>query len=113
MKGTSTSRVMRAFAGYGNAVPRWEVQTLIHSLVSCNGKSVAIVTRGIDRAKNDFVVHGVDEAGRPVLVRPSVPRAKLLRFIASLAPCGATHPRLTNEAPASDSVLGPAACMSA
>lgn len=39
---------------------------------------MAIVTVGIDLAKNVFAVHGVDEAGKPALVRPEVPRAKLL-----------------------------------
>lgn len=48
---------------------------------------MAIVTVGIDLAKNVFAVHGVDEAGKPALVRPSVPRAKLLELIASLPPC--------------------------
>ena len=37
---------------------------------------MAIVTGGIDLAKNVFAVHGVDESGKPVLVRPEVPRAK-------------------------------------
>jgi hypothetical protein len=35
---------------------------------------MAIVYVGIDLAKNVFAVHGVDEAGKPALVRPSVPR---------------------------------------
>ena len=48
---------------------------------------MAIVTVGIDLAKNVFAVHGVDEAGKAVLVRPSVPRAKLLELIAALPPC--------------------------
>ena len=39
---------------------------------------MAIVTIGIDLAKNIFAVHGVDESGKPALVRPEVPRAKLL-----------------------------------
>ena len=34
-----------------------------------------------------IAVHGVDEAGKPALVRPSVPRAKLHELIASLPPC--------------------------
>ena len=34
-----------------------------------------------------FAVHCVDETGKPALVRPSVPRAKLLEPIASLPPC--------------------------
>jgi transposase len=48
---------------------------------------MAIVTVGIDLAKNVFAVHGVDGAGRAVLVRPSVPRAKLLELVASLPAC--------------------------
>lgn len=48
---------------------------------------MAIVHIGIDLAKNVFAVHGVDEHGKPVLVRPSVPRARLHELIASLAPC--------------------------
>ena len=48
---------------------------------------MAIVSVGIDLAKNVFAVHGVDEAGKPALVRPSVPRAKLLELIVALPPC--------------------------
>jgi len=48
---------------------------------------MAIVFVGIDLAKNVFAVHGVDETGRPALVRPKVARAKLLELIAALAPC--------------------------
>jgi len=48
---------------------------------------MAIVFVGIDLAKNVFAVHGVDEHGKPVLVRPSVARAKLHELIASLPPC--------------------------
>lgn len=47
----------------------------------------AIVTIGIDLAKNVFAVHGVNATGQPALVRPSVPRAKLLELFASLPPC--------------------------
>jgi transposase len=39
---------------------------------------------GIDLAKNVFAVHGVNEAGKPELIRPSVPRARLHELIASL-----------------------------
>ena len=46
-----------------------------------------IVCVGIDQAKNLFAVHGVDEHGKPALVRPPVPRAKLHELIAALAPC--------------------------
>jgi transposase len=48
---------------------------------------MAIVTVGIDLAKNVFAVHGVDGTGRAVLVRSSVARGKLLELIASLPPC--------------------------
>jgi transposase len=48
---------------------------------------MAIVFVGIDLAKNVFAVHGVNEAGRPELVRPTVPRARLQELIATLAPC--------------------------
>jgi transposase len=48
---------------------------------------MTIVTVGIDLAKNVFAVHGVDAAGKPVLVRPNVARDKLLALIASLPPC--------------------------
>jgi len=50
---------------------------------------MAIVTVGIDLAKNVFAVHGVDESGKPALVRPEVPRAKLLELIANLPTCHA------------------------
>ena len=48
---------------------------------------MAILYLGIDLAKNVFALHGVDEAGKPALVRPSVPRAKLLELVAALPPC--------------------------
>lgn len=48
---------------------------------------MAIVTVGIDLAKNVFALHGVDESGRAALVRPSVARGKLLELVASLPPC--------------------------
>lgn len=48
---------------------------------------VTIVTVGIDLAKMSFAVHGVNEAGKPELVRPDVRRGKLLELIASLPPC--------------------------
>jgi transposase len=48
---------------------------------------MAIVTLGVDLAKNVFALHGVDATGRAILVRPNVARAKLLDLIASLPPC--------------------------
>lgn len=46
-----------------------------------------IVTLGIDLAKNIFALHGIDAAGKVVLQRPTVKRAKLLELTASLSPC--------------------------
>ena len=48
---------------------------------------MAILTVGIDTAKNVFAVHGVDEAGKVQLRQPRVTRAKLSALIASLPPC--------------------------
>lgn len=46
-----------------------------------------IVTLGIDLAKNVFALHGVDGAGKPVLVRPNVARSALVELVANLPPC--------------------------
>src|SRR6478672_117228 len=51
------------------------------------GKSMAILFVGIDLAKNVFAIHGVDEHGQAVLVRPSVLRARLHQLVAALPPC--------------------------
>ena len=48
---------------------------------------MTITTVGIDLAKNVFAVHGVDQNGRTVLVKPKVSRAALPELIASLPPC--------------------------
>ena len=48
---------------------------------------MAIMFVGIDLAKNVFALHGVDEHGKAVLVRPSIARAKLLEAVAVLPPC--------------------------
>ena len=48
---------------------------------------MAIVTIGIDLAKNCFAVHGVGPSGKPELLRPEVRRGKLLELIANLPPC--------------------------
>lgn len=48
---------------------------------------MTILTVGIDLAKNVFAVHGVNEAGRPELVRPAVPRDKLAELVCALPPC--------------------------
>jgi transposase len=46
-----------------------------------------VVTVGIDLAKSVFAVHGVDEAGKAVLIKPRVPRDQLIALIAQLPPC--------------------------
>ena len=84
MKGTSPSRGRRSWVR-GTVVPRWEVRNLINSLGK--GKTMTIIAVGIDLAKHVFAVHGVDEAGRAALVRPSVARDKLVELIATLPPC--------------------------
>ena len=48
---------------------------------------MTIVAVRIDLAKNVFAVHGIDATDKPVLIRPSVSRAKLLELIATLPPC--------------------------
>ena len=48
---------------------------------------MAILYVGIDFAQSVFAVHGVDEAGKPGLVKPKVARAKLHELIAALPPC--------------------------
>jgi hypothetical protein len=95
MKGTSPSRTSRALRGLRLTATEChdgELELLasrnfvfIYSLVLWRGKSMtAIVTISIDLAKNVFAIHGVDATGKPALVRPSVPRAKLLEIIASI-----------------------------
>ena len=46
-----------------------------------------IVSLGIDLAKNDIALHGVDATGKPVLVRPNVARSALVELVARLPPC--------------------------
>jgi len=48
---------------------------------------MSIITVGIDLAKNIFAVHGVDEYGKAVLVKPKVSREQLLPLIVQLPPC--------------------------
>jgi transposase len=57
------------------------------SSTDLEGEIMAIVTVGIDLAKNVIAVHGVDESGKAVLIRPSVKRTGLLELIVKLPPC--------------------------
>src|SRR3954454_10351236 len=56
-------------------------------LTRFEGEVMGILYVGIDLAKNVFAVHGVDEHGKGVLVRPSVARAKLAELVATLPAC--------------------------
>jgi transposase len=48
---------------------------------------MSIITVGIDLAKNGFAVHGVDNNGKPALVKPKVSCADLQPLIAQLPSC--------------------------
>ena len=48
---------------------------------------MSTITVGIDLAKNVFAVHGVDDNGKAVLVKPKVAREQLLALIAQLPAC--------------------------
>ena len=48
---------------------------------------MAIVTVGIDLAKNVFALHGVNATGDVQLRQPKVTRAKLNEVVAALPPC--------------------------
>ena len=63
------------------------METSNFSLTHLEEEIMAIITMGIDLAKNVFAVHGVDETGKPVLVRPAVKLTALLELIAKLPPC--------------------------
>ena len=51
------------------------------------GKSKAIVTVGIGLAKILFAIHGVDEAGNAILIKPRVSLDQFEALIAQLPPC--------------------------
>lgn len=59
----------------------------ITTVVAKSTSQEAVAVVGIDLAKNVFAVHGVNAAGKPVLVRPSVRREHLLELLAQLPPC--------------------------
>ncbi|MDO9005119.1 MAG: IS110 family transposase [Aquabacterium sp.] len=48
---------------------------------------MSIIAIGLDLAKNVFAVHGIDEAGKAVLIKPAVKRDALLPMIAKLPSC--------------------------
>jgi transposase len=52
---------------------------------SADDKLVTVL--GMDLAKDVFALHGINAAGKAILVRPNVSRAKLLDVLAALPPC--------------------------
>ena len=56
---------------------------------------MSIITVGIDLAKNIFAVHGVDEYGKAVLVKPKVAREQLPSLVAQHASARRLSPSLT------------------
>ena len=48
---------------------------------------MTITTVGIALAKNVFAVHGVDQNGKTVLIKPKVSRSALPELIAGLPTC--------------------------
>lgn len=52
-----------------------------------DGAASTVCVVGIDLAKNIFAVHGVNAAGKAVLVRPRVRRDQLMALLAPLPPC--------------------------
>ncbi len=46
-----------------------------------------IASRGSDLAKTVSALHGVDEVGKPMLVRPNVARSELLELVSKLPSC--------------------------
>lgn len=84
MKGTSPSR--GCGGGRESALMCQDEVANVHRHQR-EGKSMPIVTIGIDLAKNVFAVHGVDATGKAMLIKPRVPRDQLATLIAQLPAC--------------------------
>ena len=84
MKGTSPSRGCGEVAANGIKSAMMEIAVFINHQ---EGEVINMIAIGIDLAKNVFAVHGVNDSGKPVLVKPKVSRADLLPLIANLPPC--------------------------
>jgi transposase len=52
----------------------------ITTVVGTNASSEVVTTIGIDLAKYVFAIHGINAAGKPILVKPSVRRDQLLEL---------------------------------
>jgi hypothetical protein len=90
MNSTSPSQASRAPSGLRLTAQQCqdgEANLFINLTCLVEGEIMTIVTLGIDPAKSVFAVHGVDATGKAVLVRPEVPRAKLMELIANLPHC--------------------------
>jgi transposase len=59
----------------------------INTLAAERNIANIITVIGVDLAKNVFALHGVNAAGKPILVRPHVRRDQLLDLLAQLPPC--------------------------
>lgn len=52
-----------------------------------NASTAVVTILGIDLAKNVFALHGINAAGKAILVKPNVRREQLLDVLAQLPPC--------------------------
>lgn len=59
----------------------------IITVVAPVANSAVVTTLGIDLAKDVFALHGINSAGKTVLVKPNVRRDQLLGILAQLQPC--------------------------
>lgn len=57
------------------------------TLRSQDNAAQRVTVIGVDLAKSVFALHGINEAGVPILVRPKVRRDQLLDLLAKLPPC--------------------------
>jgi transposase len=64
-----------------------EVMNKITTKVVQHASTETVTVVGIDLAKNVFALHGINGAGKAILVRPSVRREQLLEVLAQLPPC--------------------------
>lgn len=55
--------------------------------VAKNTSAAAVTVVGIDLAKHVFALHGINAAGKAILVKPTVRRDQLLDLLAQLPPC--------------------------
>ena len=78
MKGTSPSKASSGPSGEQFTAIKCNCGEVKFSSTCLERKIIAIVTVRVDHAKNVFVVHGVDESGKTVLICPSVSGASFV-----------------------------------